>query len=166
MSELRFRDATRGDEPAIRSVVVAVLHEYGLAPDPANTDADLLDVTSSYTARGGVFRVLVSSTDEIVGCGGLYPLEREEAEIRKMYLLPETRGRGLGRRLLRDLIAGARERGFKRVILETASVLEDAIALYRAHGFVPVRRDHLASRCDQAYVLDLSVVDSTDAAEE
>jgi len=158
MHKFRFRDAAAGDEPAIRSVVFAVLREYGLTPDPATTDADLLDVTSSYTARGGVFRVLVSSTDAIAGCGGLYPLDQEEAEIRKMYLLREARGRGLGRRLLRDLVEGARERRFKRVVLETASVLQEAIALYRAYGFVPLRRQHLASRCDQAYVLELAAL--------
>ncbi|MCR4296573.1 MAG: GNAT family N-acetyltransferase, partial [Elusimicrobia bacterium] len=79
----------------------------------------------------------------------------EEAEVRKMYLLPETRGHGYGRELLRSLIDFARQAGFKRVVLETASVLKEAISLYRSFGFTPVQREHLASRCDQAYVLDL-----------
>jgi hypothetical protein len=39
--------------------------------------------------------------------------------------------------------------------LETASVLTEAIALYRRFGFSPAPRKHLASRCDQAWVLDL-----------
>jgi putative acetyltransferase len=83
-----------------------------------------------------------------------------------MYLLPGARGRGLGRRLLRELVEGARDRRVKRVVLETASVLREAIVLYRASGFVPVRREHLARRCDQAYVLDLRMIDSTDVAQE
>jgi putative acetyltransferase len=156
MGDFRFRAAAPGDHPAIRAVVCAVLAEYGLALDPADTDADLQDVISSYAGRGGSFRVLVSPAGEIVGCGGLYPLDERQAEIRKMYLLPEARGRGLGRRLLQELVEEARAGGFERVVLETASVLKEAISLYRSFGFVPLERAHLASRCDQAYVLALS----------
>ena len=154
-SGFRFRDAARGDEPAIRAVVTAVLAEFGLRPDYGTTDIDLADVQASYVTPGGVFRVLLSPSGAVVGCGGLCPLDAAEAEIRKMHLLPDAPGRGLGRALLRDLLDVARERQFTRVVLETASVLVDAIALYRAHGFVRVERPHLASRCDQAYVLQL-----------
>jgi hypothetical protein len=45
--------------------------------------------------------------------------------------------------------------GFKRMILETASALEEAIALYKSYGLVEYRPDHLSSRCDQAYMLEL-----------
>lgn len=83
-----------------------------------------------------------------------YGLE-EEAEIRKMYFRPQVRGQGLGRALLSELITTAKERGFQRVVLETASVLTDAIALYVKFGFRPVDRCHQASRCDQAYALEL-----------
>jgi putative acetyltransferase len=155
MSDFHFRDAAASDGVAIRAVVSTVLEEYGLLLDPGSTDADLQDVIASYSARGGCFRVLVSRRHEIVGCGGLYPLAGDEAEIRKMYLLEEARGRGLGRQLLLDLVEIARGRGFARVIVETASVLEDAIALYRRNGFVPLERAHLPRRCDQAYVLNL-----------
>jgi putative acetyltransferase len=91
----------------------------------------------------------------MIGCGGLYPLTDREAEIRKTYLLPEARGLGLGRGLLRDLLDCARQRGFTRIVLETAAVLQEAIALYRSVGSVPTTRDRLAARCDQAFALDL-----------
>lgn len=157
-ADFEFREATAGDGPAIRAVVFSVLDEYGLRPDTAGTDRDLEDIASSYVARGGCFQVVVAKTGEVVGCGGLYPLDAGDAEIRKMYLLPVARGLGLGRALLKFLILAARERGFERVLVETASVLKEAISLYRANGFVPVTREHLARRCDQAYVLHLSGV--------
>ena len=116
-----------GDAPAVRAVVFAVLEEYGLSPSPASTDKDLDDIIASYGGRGGLFRVIASPTGAVVGCGGLYPIDSTEVEIRKMYLLKEARGRGLGRMLLNDLIAAARERGFERVVAETASVLREAI---------------------------------------
>lgn len=153
--ELSFRDARKGDEAAVQALVASVLNEYRLAPDPGATDADLADLKASYFDRGGVFRVLVTGEGAIVGCGGLYPLADGDFEIRKMYFVPRVRGRGHGRRLLEDLIEGARQRGCERVVLETASVLKEAIALYRSFGFKPFAREHLACRCDQAMALEL-----------
>jgi putative acetyltransferase len=152
----QLRDASPQDGNAIRNVVSLVLGEYGLRSDLADTDADLLDIQASYTKRGGVFRVLTSEEGVIVGCGGLYPLANSEAEIRKMYVLPSARGKGYGRQLLNDLLAEAKQRGHRRVVLETASVLKEAIALYRSAGFKPYDREHLARRCDQAMALDLT----------
>jgi len=85
----------------------------------------------------------------------LVPRAGGDFEIRKMYFVPQVRGRGHGRRLLEDLIEGARQRGCERVVLETASVLKEAIALYRSFGFKPFAREHLACRCDQAMALEL-----------
>jgi putative acetyltransferase len=155
MRGLRYRDAQRGEEAAVQALVANVLAEYGLAADPAKTDADLADLRASYFERGGVFRVLVAPDGVIMGCGGLYPLDAREAEIRKMYLAPLARGQGFGRTLLEDLVHCARERGYERVVLETASVLKEAIALYRSFGFVPFARSHIACRCDQAMALEL-----------
>lgn len=155
MADYTFRDARESDEPEIRALVFAILDEHELAPDPCGADADLDDVMHHYFGRGGTFRLLVSESGHIVGCGGLYPLSTKEAEVRKMYFAPHVRGRGLGRVLLTELIAFARAHGFQRVVLETASVLNPAISLYTRFGFQPVQRDHAANRCDQAFALDL-----------
>jgi putative acetyltransferase len=156
LPQFGFREAISDDEAAIRSVVFSVLAEYGLSPDPQGIDADLNDVVSNYGERGGFFRVVTSTEGNIVGCGGLYPLTEHDAEIRKMYLLPEARGQGIGRKLLEELITSAKERHFQRIVVETASVLREAISLYRQRGFVPFAHHHLAKRCDQAYVLHLA----------
>jgi putative acetyltransferase len=150
-----IRDACNADEAAIREVLYSVLAEYGLAPDPEGTDADLADLEGSYWRSGGVFHVVVWSDGSIVGCAGLFRLSEVEAELRKMYLLPAARGRGIGGRLLLRLIADARRLGYQRLVLETASVLTEAIQLYRSAGFSPVSRDHLSPRCDQAWELSL-----------
>jgi putative acetyltransferase len=136
-------------------LVYTVLEEYGLEPDPESTDADLRDIEQSYFVQGGTFQVLVEENGSIVGAYGLYRLGGHTCELRKMYLHRDCRGKGLGKRLLDDALAKARELGFGRVVLETASVLREAIALYERYGFTPYRPDHLSARCDQAYVLVL-----------
>lgn len=73
-----------------------------------------------------------------------------------MYLTPAVRGKGLGRRLLEDLLAMARSRGHRRVVLDTASVLKEAIALYRSRGFQPYDNPDRVQRCDQSMFLKLT----------
>jgi putative acetyltransferase len=85
----------------------------------------------------------------------VYPIDPGTCELRKMYILDSARGIGLGARFLRRALAFARGQGFRRIELETASVLKDAIALYTREGFRPIERAHLAGRCDQAYARDL-----------
>jgi putative acetyltransferase len=99
--------------------------------------------------------VLEDSEGRIVGCIGLYPVDTHCVELRKMYLRKEARGKGLGKKLLDHAVKSAREMGYKRVTLETAAVLKEAIKLYTKYGFEPFVAQHLATRCDQAFVLEL-----------
>jgi len=139
----------------VRNLVFTVLDEYRLRPDPGCTDADLADIEQSYFSRGGVFCVLEDADGSIAGSYGLYPTTADACELRKMYLRRDLRGRGLGRRLLDDALARARQLGFHIVTLETASVLKEAIRLYESYGFVLYTPGHLSARCDQAYKLVL-----------
>lgn len=144
------------DVPAVRALISGVLQEYGLQPDPTGTDADLEQLPESYTSGGGCFFVYKeAATHKIIGTGGLYALKPGQGEIRKMYLLPEGRGKGLGRYMLQQLLQYARENSFYHLELETASVLKEAIALYKSVGFTPRPACPAASRCDQVFELAL-----------
>jgi molybdate transport system substrate-binding protein len=150
-----IRPATGADLEAIRGLVRDVLHEYGLSEDPSGVDADLEDLDRHYFHRGGVFDVAVAADGKVAGCCGVFRLEGDACELRKMYVLKDARGHGLGGRLLRRAVGFARGQGYRRMELETASVLKEAIALYAGAGFRPIKRAHMASRCDQAFALDL-----------
>jgi putative acetyltransferase len=151
---VKQRPATNGDREAIKSLVFGVLAEFSLSPDVNGTDSDLNDIEASYLDRGGSFEVLESADGEIVASVGLYPLDDQTIELRKMYLAPKLRGHGLGRKLLYDMIEKARNLGYLRVYLETASVLSQAVHIYETAGFHRVDGKH-TPRCDQAYVLEL-----------
>jgi DNA-binding MarR family transcriptional regulator/GNAT superfamily N-acetyltransferase len=75
---------------------------------------------------------------EPVGCGGLKGYDDAPPDIKRMWVAPAVRGLGLGRRLLRELELHARAGGAKAVRLETNRSLTEAIALYRASGYVEV----------------------------
>ena len=124
-----IRPATPDDAAPVRDVVGNVLAEYGLRADPSGTDSDLRDIAANYAARGGAFDVVVGSDGDVVGCCGVYVLDRATCELRKMYLRQDARGVGLGGRLLKRALAFARGSGFRRMELETASVLKEAIAM-------------------------------------
>jgi putative acetyltransferase len=153
---LTLRPATNRDRGAIETLVFGVLAEYGLKSDPSGTDSDLQDIERSYLASGGMFDVLTDEAGQVVGSVGLLPLSGPVCELRKMYLAAPARGLGHGRRLLDHALSRARELGFARVVLETASVLREAVALYERYGFRRYTPEHLAARCDTAYFLDLS----------
>lgn len=73
--------------------------------------------------------------DEIVGCIGIHGRSAAQAQLRWYFVLPEARGRGLGRRLLNTALDFCRGRGFESVFLWTVSELEVAAYLYRSVGF-------------------------------
>ena len=152
---MELRPASNHDRPAVERLVFGTLREFKLAPDPAETDADLGDIEASYLRCGGCFDVLVSDAGEIVGTIGLYPVSKTTCELRKMYLDKSIRGKGHGRTLLEHALAQARKLGFTRVILETADVLQAAVALYERYGFKQYIADHKSCRCDRTYFLDL-----------
>jgi putative acetyltransferase len=152
---LTLRPATNRDREAIEALVFGVLAEYGLKPDPGATDSDLQNIELFYMARGGMFDVLVDEAWQVVGSVGLYAISPSICELRKMYLAAPARGHGFGRQMLEHALGRAQELGFARVVLETASVLHEAVALYERYGFCRYTPEHLAARCDGAYFLNL-----------
>ena len=78
--------------------------------------------------------------DQPIGCGAVKHHADAPAEIKRMWLAPETRGLGLGRRLLETLEACARENGALTAHIETSAVSGEALSLYRSTGWVEVPR--------------------------
>lgn len=152
--QLLFRPASPEDGPAIRELVSSILRDNDL-PTDAHTDADLADLYGHYFSVGGDFRVLTTPAGEIVGSVGLKPVDKRTIELRKMYLRAAYRGQHHGKRMLEWALTRARELGYKRMTLETAVVLKEAIALYTSHGFQPFEAGARSPRCDQTYELNL-----------
>ncbi len=85
--------------------------------------------------------------DTAVGCGAVRRMDEATAEIKRMYVDPSVRGRGIGRMLVEALEREARLIGVTRIVLETGIRLAPAIKLYEAMGFVriPLFGEYLSS---------------------
>ncbi|PSN13130.1 GNAT family N-acetyltransferase [filamentous cyanobacterium CCT1] len=140
-----------GDREAALALIAQVLQEYNLTCEPADSDRDARDVETCYWETGGEFWV-VAVDRVLVGTVGYRPTSRgpDAVELRKMYLLPQARGQGLGRYLLSTMESAIQQRGFGEIWLETASVLKEAVGLYEASGYQPASGVETA-RCDRVY---------------
>lgn len=74
-----------------------------------------------------------------VGCGALRRLDETTAEVKRMWVEPALRGRGVAKEVLDHLETAARVMGVSRLVLETGIYQAEAIGLYRRVGFNPVR---------------------------
>jgi ribosomal protein S18 acetylase RimI-like enzyme len=82
--------------------------------------------------------LMVVEDEKVVGTGSLRRSKPGIAEVKRMYLIPEARGRGLGRKLLDQLVDTARRDGYREVRLDThPDIMPLAIDLYRSAGFEP-----------------------------
>ena len=155
-SSYRCRPATNEDGSAVRDIVFNALSEHGLRPDPDGVDGDLFDIQSFYHHPAASFDVLVNTAGEIVGTLALLPANEQDIELRKMYLVPHERGKGLGRWLLEHAIEQSLARGYVRMVLDTDTALSSAIRLYEQHGFRPIARCDSSPMCNRSYGLVLS----------
>ncbi|MCL1469584.1 GNAT family N-acetyltransferase [Argonema antarcticum] len=152
-----IRSWSEGDRAFAADVIHFVLTEYGLPWEPDKADRDVLEIEESYLAVGGEFWV-VEQQGQVVGTAAYYPIKKAQdaVEIRKMYLLPSARRKGLGKFLLKELESAIATRGFQQIWIETATVLKEAVQLYESSGYQPASGVETA-RCDLVYVKYLTV---------
>jgi putative acetyltransferase len=143
------------------SIIRTVMTEFGASrPGFAIHDAEVDAMSVAYARPGGAYFVL-DVDGRVLGGGGIAPLEGGDlhtCELRKMYFLPEARGRGAGRELLGRCVEAARELGYMRVYLETLTGMDAARHLYAAAGFRALAKPMGATGhfgCDRWFALDL-----------
>lgn len=98
-------------------------------------DAELASLPGDYAPPEGRL-LLAQYDDQPAGCVALHRLEPKICEMKRLYLRPQFRGKGLGRALAERIIAEARQIGYERIRLDTVEpVMKDAVAMYRRLGF-------------------------------
>lgn len=156
-----IRKISRKDNPAVASLIRTVMPEFGAGGEGfAIHDKEVDDMYSAYNAHRAAYFVC-EEDGKVLGGGGVAPLQGaadDTCELKKMYFLPEGRGRGLGQEVLRRCLDAARSAGFKNCYIETFNTMKEAMKLYEKNGFGKIEgplghTGHFA--CDTFYLLKL-----------
>jgi putative acetyltransferase len=158
---MQIRKVKAKDSPQIAKIIRTVMPEFGASGQGfAIHDKEVDDIFRAYNGPRAAY--FVCEVDgKILGGGGVAPLEGGDpsvCELKKMYFLPEGRGKGLGQEVLSNCLQAAREIGFKTCYLETFNTMKDAMKLYEKNGFKKIpgpmgNTGHFA--CDTFYALQL-----------
>jgi len=160
-TEPRIRRIQMTDESIMASVIRTVMPEFGAdGPGFALHDPEVGHMFRAYDRPLAAYFVL-EQDGRILGGAGVAPLDGAEpgiCELRKMYFLPEARGRGLGERMIRACLDRARELGYRACYLETLTGMDAAQRLYARVGFRPIcgplgTTGHHG--CDKWFILNL-----------
>jgi putative acetyltransferase len=127
--------------PDDRAIVEKLFREYvaSLAEDISfqNVDDELAGLPGKYARPGGVV-LIARDADEAAAAIAYRMVEPGVCEMKRLYVRPAFRGRGLGRELAIELIEHARSQGYRTMLLDTLASMSSARALYRDLGFAPV----------------------------
>ena len=136
--ETFIRTIQPSDNPDLAIIVRNTLAEFKAArPGTVYFDPTTDRLFELFQTPGSIYYVALQD-DTILGGAGIFPspgLPSDTCELVKMYLLPGSRGKGLGRLLIEKCLGFAREAGYKKVYLETLPELKKAMYVYEKFGF-------------------------------
>jgi putative acetyltransferase len=101
-----------------------------------NIAHELEHLASEYSAPTGAF-LIAREHGMPLGCAGVRRFAAGDGEIKRLYVIPAARGRGIGMRLAQLIVAEGRRLGYARLLLDTLPAMQEAQALYASLGFKP-----------------------------
>ena len=102
-------------------------------------EAELSALPAPYVPPGGAL-LLALEDGGVVGCGGFRPMSADCCELKRMFVRPAFRGKGIGRALADALLSRARTAAYRSVRLDTFDFMREAVALYQTLGFRRIER--------------------------
>lgn len=122
-----------------------------------NFEKELAELPGEYVPPGGRL-LLAIENDQVAGCVALRQIGAGKGEMKRLYVRPEFRGKGLGRTLTEAIIEAARAIGYRRLRLDTLpGRMDQAIAMYRSLGFKDIER-YYDNPYDTAAYMELVLV--------
>jgi len=142
-------------------IIKKVGAEFGAIGDGFGPSDPEVEAMSQYYKSADSSCYLVATIDDaIVGGSGIAAFNgsKEVCELRKLFLLPESRGLGLGKTLTKDCLAFAKSKGYQQCYLDTLTSMKSAISLYEKLGFIHLDKPlagTIHSGCDVWMLKDL-----------
>jgi len=110
-----------------------------LDADLRERNGDVMDVYDGHNVIEQIETVVIAYIDDRpAGCGCFKHYNDDSVEIKRMYVRPDSRGKGISRRILNELEAWAKSLGFVYVVLETGSKQQEALGLYKRAGYTNI----------------------------
>ena len=145
---INIRRIKPDEATAAKRVIYRVAHE--IFKDPRTLEEsiayhesrgelkDMDNIQKNYFENGGIFLVLEDEAG-IIGTGAIRQLQDKICELKRLWLLTEYHGKGLGYRMLQELLAVAREMGYEHIRLETDAIFQKrAVEFYKKLGFYQI----------------------------
>lgn len=138
LSDIIIRKLEKKDNAALAEIIRNSLAEHGAnKPGTVFFDPTTDDLESLFREAGSWYFV-AELNGRVLGGAGIFPsagLPEDTCELVKMYLIPDARHIGLGRKLISICLEKAKETGYKKVYLETLPELKQAVKVYEKFGF-------------------------------
>jgi putative acetyltransferase len=139
MEDYKYILAKTSDEFDIaKELFVEYANSKGFDLSYQNFEAELDELNVQYNIPTGGLILIQDINSNYVGCGGIRKHEDSVAEIKRMYIKNECRGKGLGKKLLDSLIDIAKDLNYSKIRLDTLVSLEVATHIYREKGFIQI----------------------------
>lgn len=138
MGDVTIREIIPADNVEVAQLIRKVLEEMGVPKVGTAFEDKALDNMYGYYDKPKATYFVVEEDGRLIGCAGIAHLDNYDGnvcELQKMYLLTETRGRGLGKRLITICLEKAKEFGYSQCYLETMPYMKAAQELYKRNGF-------------------------------
>ena len=126
------------DTATVRALFRAYLEGLGIDLGFQGIEAELADLPGRYAPPLGTVLLARAAQGPALGVVAMGPLAPGIAEMKRLYVSPAGRGRGLGQALVAAIIAAARAAGYRHMRLDTLDTLTPALAIYARMGFRPI----------------------------
>ena len=139
MTQFIIREAEfPGDAPELARLFRDYVEWLGVDLGFQDFETELAGLPGRYAHPAGCALLAENAAGQAIGCVAMRALQGDICEMKRLYLHPDARGTGLGRRLAESVIEAARQAGYRRMVLDTLDHMRDALGLYDRLGFQPI----------------------------
>jgi len=139
VNDFLIREIKPEDNPVIERIIKDIFHEFNMPLiGTAYEDKETPNMFESYQSEKEAYYV-IEENGVVYGGGGIKSLrdfEEDVCELQKMYFSPSIRGKGFGKMMFDKCMQAAKDFGYEKCYLESASQLKAAIHIYKKKGFI------------------------------